>query len=425
MLVKAPKGTKDLYGTDIIYWNDLETKMRAICNDFGINEIRTPMFEYTELFKRGVGEGTDIVNKEMYTFNDMGNRSITLKPELTAPVVRAYIENGLIKENTPPTKLFYISPAFRQENVQRGRFRQFHQFGIEFYGTYNAAADAEVISTVNTLFKSIGLKNIELHINSIGCPNCRPNYNKLLKSFIAENLSNLCDTCKERYLNNPLRVLDCKNESCKEIMKNAPSILESLDDECKAHFEMFQGLLNTMEIPFIIDDKIVRGLDYYTKTVFEFISNDLGSPLAICAGGRYDNLIKMIDGEANQGAVGLAIGIERLLLIMESQLKRDEIKPKRDIYIGSIGEKAFLKSHALTYKLREAGIKADSDDIGKSVKAQMKYANKIGAKYCIILGDSEIESNKCNLKNMETGEQTEISLDIAELKNLIQKEKSK
>lgn len=424
MLTQAPKGTKDLYGAELKAWVKLEQTIRLLCEDFGINEIRTPIFEHTELFKRGVGETTDIVNKEMYTFSDMGKRSITLKPELTASVVRAYIQNGIIKENTPPTKFFYISPAFRQENVQKGRQRQFHQFGIEIFGTYNAVEDAQAISVAYTLFKRLGLKNISLHINSLGCSKCRLEYNKKLKEYISQNIDSLCDDCKKRYESNPLRVLDCKEEKCKSVMQNAPSILDSLDDECQKHFELLQKVLNQMEIPFKIDSKIVRGLDYYTRTVFEFISEDLGSQSTVCGGGRYDNLIKDIDGQTEQGAVGFAMGLERLLLIIESQLGKFEDTLKRDVFIGSIGENAFIKSHSLTYKLRQSGIKADSDDIGKSVKAQMKYANKIGSKYSMILGEDELNSNTATVKNMETGEQTKINLNniIEELKNLLVKE---
>lgn len=422
MLTQAPKGTKDLYGAEVKAWIKLEETIRLLCEDFGISEIRTPIFEYTDLFKRGVGETTDIVNKEMYTFNDMGKRSITLKPEVTSSVVRAYIENGIIKEGTPPTKFFYISPAFRQENVQKGRQRQFHQFGVEVFGTYNAVEDAQVISLAYTLFKRLGLKNIKLHINSLGCSNCRLEYNKKLKEYISQNISHLCDDCKRRYEKNPLRVLDCKEESCKNIMANAPSILDTLDDECKEHFELLQEVLTQMEIPFIIDSKIVRGLDYYTRTVFEFLSEDLGSQSTVCGGGRYDSLVKEIDGQTEQGAVGFAIGIERLLLIMEAQHGKFIDEPKRDIYIGSIGENAFIKSHALTYKLRQASIKADSDDIGKSVKAQMKYANKIGSKYSMIIGDDEINLNTATVKNMETGEQVQINLNniIEEIKKLLE-----
>lgn len=422
MLTQAPKGTKDLYGAEVKAWIKLEETIRLLCEDFGISEIRTPIFEYTDLFKRGVGETTDIVNKEMYTFNDMGKRSITLKPEVTSSVVRAYIENGIIKEGTPPTKFFYISPAFRQENVQKGRQRQFHQFGVEVFGTYNAVEDAQVISLAYTLFKRLGLKNIKLHINSLGCSNCRLEYNKKLKEYISQNISHLCDDCKRRYEKNPLRVLDCKEESCKNIMANAPSILDTLDDECKEHFELLQEVLTQMEIPFIIDSKIVRGLDYYTRTVFEFLSEDLGSQSTVCGGGRYDSLVKEIDGQTEQGAVGFAIGIERLLLIMEAQHGKFIDEPKRDIYIGSIGENAFIKSHALTYKLRQAGIKADGDDIGKSVKAQMKYANKIGSKYSMIIGDDEINLNTATVKNMETGEQVQINLNniIEEIKKLLE-----
>jgi histidyl-tRNA synthetase len=437
MLTQAPKGTKDLFGAEMTVWNQLENEIRNLCKDFGVEEIRTPVFEDTDLFARGVGETTDIVNKEMYTFKDMGDRSITLKPEGTAGCVRAYIENGFIKDATPPTKFFYIAPAFRQENVQKGRLRQFHQFGVEVFGTYSPVVDAQVISMAYTLFKRIGLKNVELHINSIGCPNCRSQYNQALKEYIGQNFSKLCPTCKERFEKNPLRVLDCKEDHCKEIMKDAPLMLHMLDEECKNHFETLQQMLKAMDIPYVIDPMIVRGLDYYTKTVFEFISTDLGSQSTVCGGGRYDGLIQTIDAVyeqdkktvvkegTKQGAVGFGMGVERLLLIIKAQKGEFVDTPSRDIYIGSIGDNALIKAHALTYLLRDAGIKADSDDIGKSVKAQMKYANKIGAKFAMVLGDDEIANSVAKLKNMETGEQLDIQLNniVEEFKNLIQNTK--
>lgn len=425
MLTQAPKGTKDLFAAEMTAWNNLEKDIRQLCHDFGVDEIRTPIFEHTELFARGVGETTDIVNKEMYTFKDMGGRDITLKPEGTAGCVRAYIENGLIKQATPPTKFFYISPAFRQENVQKGRLRQFHQFGVEIFGSYSPFVDAQVISMAYTLFKRIGLNNIELHINSIGCPNCRGKYNEALKNYIGQNYSKLCPTCKERFEKNPLRVLDCKEHNCKEIMKDAPLILDMLDEECAKHFETLKQMLEAMAIDYVIDPLIVRGLDYYTKTVFEFISTDLGSQSTVCGGGRYDGLIKTLDGEVEQGAVGFGMGIERLLLIMKAQ-KGDFVDvPSRDIYIGAIGENALIKAHALTYLLRDVGIMADSDDIGKSVKAQMKYANKIGARFSIVLGDDEINTGIAKLKDMETGEQVDINLDniVTDFRNFSDKTK--
>jgi len=444
MLTQAPKGTKDLFGAEMTAWNGLEKQIRDLCRDFGVDEIRTPVFEDTDLFARSVGETTDIVNKEMYSFRDMGNRKITLKPEGTAGTVRAYVENGFIKEATLPKKLFYIAPAFRQENVQKGRLRQFHQFGVEVFGTYAPTVDAQVISMAHTLFKRIGLNNIELHINSIGCTDCRSKYNEALKKYIGDNFSKLCDTCKERFEKNPLRVLDCKEYNCKQVMKDAPLMIDMLDEECKNHFETLQQILKAMDIPYVIDPMIVRGLDYYTKTVFEFISTDLGSQSTVCGGGRYDGLIQNIDGiyeikkeidengeeiekkvmikkGTEQGAVGFGMGIERLMLIIKAQNGEFIDSPSRDIYIGAIGETALIRAHALTYLLRDAGIMSDSDDIGKSVKAQMKYANKVGAKFSMIIGDDEINIGVAKVKNMENGEQIDINLNniVNEIKNLI------
>lgn len=403
-MIQLVKGTKDIYGAEVKAWQEIEGKMRRICETFGIGEIRTPAFEFTELFARGVGETTDIVQKEMYTFTDDGDRSLTLRPEGTAGVVRAYIEHGMHNQ-AQPTKLYYISPTFRCENTQAGRQRQFHQFGIEILGSYSAAQDAEVISVATALLEEMGVQGVELRINSLGCPECRARYNKKLKEFIGQNLDQLCDTCKERFEKNPLRVLDCKEEGCQRIVANAPSVLDCLDEECTAHFEKVQAILKENGIPFTIDPKIVRGLDYYTRTVFEFVSNGL----TVCGGGRYDGLVEQIGGKPT-GAVGFGLGIERLVMILERQHGALAETPERDVYIGSMGEAGLLKAQSLTYQLRKAGIKADCDTVERSVKAQMKYANKIGAKYSVILGDSELESGRVELKEMETGEKSEVAL---------------
>lgn len=403
-MIQLVKGTKDIYGAEVKAWQEIEGKMRRICETFGIGEIRTPAFEFTELFARGVGETTDIVQKEMYTFTDDGDRSLTLRPEGTAGVVRAYIEHGMHNQ-AQPTKLYYISPTFRCENTQAGRQRQFHQFGIEMLGSYSAAQDAEAISVATALLEELGVAGVELRINSLGCPECRARYNKKLKEFIGQNLDQLCDTCKERFEKNPLRVLDCKEEGCQKIVANAPSVLDCLDEECTAHFEKVQAILKENGIPFTIDPKIVRGLDYYTRTVFEFVSNGL----TVCGGGRYDGLVEQIGGKPT-GAVGFGLGIERLIMILERQNGAIAETPERDVYIGSMGEAGLLKAQALTYQLRKAGIKADCDTVERSVKAQMKYANKIGAKYSLILGDSELESGSVELKEMETGEKSEVAL---------------
>lgn len=403
-MIQLVKGTKDIYGNEVEVWQEVEGIMRNICDDFGIGEIRTPTFEFTELFVRGVGETTDIVQKEMYTFTDDGNRSLTLRPEGTAGVVRAYIEQGL-HNNAQPTKLYYISPTYRCENTQAGRQRQFHQFGVEMLGSYSAVQDAEAISVATTLLEALGLKNVELRMNSLGCPECRSVFHKQLKDFIGENLTNLCPTCSERFEKNPLRVLDCKEEKCQTILKDAPSILDCLDDDCVAHFEKVKTILNEMNIPFTIDSKIVRGLDYYTQTVFEFISDGL----TVCGGGRYDGLVEQCGGKPT-GAVGFGLGIERLVMILEKAKGTLEKAPYRDVYIGSMGAVGLIKAQGITLNLRKNGIKAVSDTVERGVKAQMKYANKIGAKYSLILGESEIESGEVQLKEMESGEQTIVKL---------------
>ena len=403
-MIQLVKGTKDIYGAEVKAWQEIEGKMRRICETFGIGEIRTPAFEFTELFARGVGETTDIVQKEMYTFTDDGDRSLTLRPEGTSGAARAYIEHGM-HNHAQPTKLYYISPTFRCENTQAGRQRQFHQFGIEMLGSYSAAQDAEVISVATALLEELGVEGVELRMNSLGCPECRARYNKTLKEFIGQNLDKLCPTCKERFEKNPLRVLDCKEESCQQIVANAPSVLDCLDEECTAHFQKVQNILTANGIAFTIDPKIVRGLDYYTRTVFEFVSNGL----TVCGGGRYDNLVEEIGGKPT-GAVGFGLGIERLIMILEKQHGAITETPERDVYIGSMGEKGLLKAQALTYELRKAGIQADCDTVERSVKAQKKYANKIGAKYSVILGDSELESGRAELKDMANSEKSEVAL---------------
>jgi len=407
MSLEKVRGTNDFFGKDVLLLQRIEEIMRKVCKDFNISEIRTPMFEYTEVFQRGVGETTDIVQKEMYTFEDRGNRSLTLKPEGTAGVARAFVQYGMFND-AQPTKLFYITPAFRYEKQQSNRYRQFHQFGVEMYGSYNAAADAEVISIVYEVLNRIGVNDIQLKINSLGCNECRKKYNEVLKNFIGSNLSLLCEDCKKRFEKNPLRTLDCKNEKCKKVMENAPSVLECLDEQCKEHFESLKKCLDEMAIPFIVDSKIVRGLDYYTRTVFEFVSKEAGT---ICGGGRYDNLISQCSGGKNKvGAVGFAIGMERIKNVIEKQSKCSNEFNNIDIYIGSMGEKGFLKAQSLGYKLRKAGICAEYDVMERGFKSQLKYANKINAKYMIIIGENEIDSGDVNLKNMETGQEVKIKL---------------
>ena len=410
MALKRPRGTNDFLGDKVKLMTKLEETVRDVCKSFGINEIRTPMFEYTELFQRGVGETTDIVQKEMFTFEDRGGRSLTLKPEGTAGAARAFIENGLYSE-AQPTKLFYVTPCFRNERPQAGRYKQFHQFGVEMYGTYDASADAEVISLVYEIFQRLGLKNVRLKINSLGSNECRKKYNKVLKDYIGDRLEHLCDDCKSRFEKNPLRVLDCKNKNCKEVLADAPAVLDILDEECAAHFEKLKASLEAMGIPYEVDKGIVRGL--------EFVSDEIGAQGTICGGGRYDNLVEECGGSP-MGAVGFAMGLERIMLVLEAQGLNEVDSNNPLIYIGSIGEKGALKAQEIGYDLRKAGIHAEYDTVGRSVKAQMKYADKIGAIYNVVLGDDEIANDKVRLKNMLNGEQREITLSAIEdeLKNL-------
>ncbi|MDF2613055.1 MAG: histidine--tRNA ligase [Clostridia bacterium] len=420
--IRALKGTKDIFGEDMRKWLDIEEIIRNLCDDFGFNQIRTPIFEFTKLFKRGVGETTDIVNKEMYSFIDKGENDITLKPEGTAPVVRAYLEHAMHAE-TQPTKLYYISPTFRYEKPQAGRQRQFHQFGIEMFGSDSPTADAEVIAVASTLLKRLGIRKVELHINSLGGPECRKKYNETLKAFLHTKEEHLCELCRERMDKNPLRVLDCKNEKCQQELEGAPTVLDTLGEECRAHFEKLQELLTIMDIPFIVDSSIVRGLDYYTKTVFEFISNDIGAQGTVCGGGRYDKLVEEIGGKPTP-AVGFGAGIERLLLVRDAENENVLKEASRDIFIGYRGEAAMMQAFKLVNQLRSVSISAESDHLQRSIKAQMKYANKINAKFSAIIGESELEEKSVQVKNMGTGEAVTVPFEqlTSVMKNILGKE---
>lgn len=408
MLTKAPRGTQDFFGEKMDVVNFVEDTCRKLADKFLIKELRTPTFEHTELFLRGVGETTDIVSKEMYTFMDKGDRSITLKPEGTAGAVRAYIENKMYADPMP-TKLFYLTSCFRYEKPQAGRFREFHQFGVEYFGSYDATTDIEVIAFCNNLLKELGIKTVKLHLNSLGDNECREKYNKVFKAFIDSKKDCLCDTCKERAEKNPLRTLDCKNPDCQEILKNAPVILDVLGQECKSHFETVKNGLNELNIEFIEDNRMVRGLDYYTKTVFEFVSEDIGSQGTVLGGGRYNNLIEEFGGQKT-GAFGFAMGIERASMLVQQSGRIIE-ENVADIFIGSIGENAKIKTLTIAQQLRLNGVKAQSDIVGRSVKNQMKFADKTNAKFSTIIGDSEIETNMARIKNMISGETTDVSLD--------------
>ena len=407
MITQRPKGTQDWYGSNMYKRTIIEETARRLCRTYNIKEIITPVFEHTVLFQRGVGETTDIVQKEMYTFQDKGGRSVTLKPEGTAGAARAYLENSLYAESQP-TKLFYFTQAFRYENPQSGRLRQHHQFGVEFFGSASPMAEVEIIALLMEFLEQLGIKGVKLHINSIGCKNCRKTYNEALLAFLNKNADKLCATCRERMTRNPLRVLDCKVESCKEVVKDAPRTVDYLDDECRDHFNELQKLLTELDIPFEVDTGIVRGLDYYTKTVFEFINRD---GFTLCGGGRYDNLIHEIDEKQDIPAVGFGIGIERLINELEAEKVELPKEPDVDLYVGILGREAKAAAYKLVKALRKEGLIVETDYMDRSVKAQMKYANKIGAKHTVIIGTDELASSKANIKNMETGEQTEIGLD--------------
>lgn len=414
MAIQAQKGTKDMLPNEAYKWNYIEEKLREISWEYGIREIRTPMFEATELFERGVGETTDVVQKEMYTFEDKSGRSITLKPEGTAPAVRAFIENSLYAD-AQPTKMFYFTDCFRYEKMQKGRLRQFHQYGIEVLGSKDPSIDAEVISLVMRSLSEFDIKGLSLNINSLGCPTCRAKYNEALKKYLQDNYEKLCGTCKTRFEKNPMRIIDCKEKSCKEIVKDVPVILDFICEECSDHFNKLKSYLDVMGIEYNIDPQIVRGLDYYSKTVFEVIKNGL----TVCGGGRYDYLVREIGGP-DIPAMGFAMGLERLLLLLDEDNIEIPMTNRCDLYIGTMGENAKLHTIKLAFDLRKQGVKVDIDHLGKSVKAQMKYANKIDAKYTFVIGDSEIDENKVKVKRMSDGEHFEVALsNIKEITDLV------
>lgn len=414
MEMQAPKGTKDMLPQDAYKWQYIEGVFRDVAKTYGIREIRTPMFEHTELFLRGVGDTTDIVQKEMYTFKDKGDRSVTLKPEGTASAVRAFVENRLFNE-AQPTKLYYITPAFRYENVQKGRLRQFHQLGLEAFGSKEPSMDAETISVAMDTLKKLGLKSLSLNINNLGCPNCRPKYNEALKKFLADNYDGLCDTCKSRFEKNPMRILDCKEKHCHEITKNAPIILDYVCEECHDHFEKVKEYLDILGLPYTIDPGIVRGLDYYTKTIFEILTSDF----TVCGGGRYDKLIEELGGP-DMPAVGFGMGIERLIMTLKKEGIEIPNENLFDLYIGARGDEERKFAFKLASNLRILGVKCEINHMGRSVKAEMKYANKLGAAFTTIIGEDEIKNNKITLKRMSDGETFEVSLEnLEEIKNIV------
>ena len=409
MLSKAPRGTKDITPKDVYKWHYVEKKFREICALYGYEEIRTPIFEHTEVFARSVGDTTDVVQKEMYSFTDRGDRQLSLKPEGTAGVIRSFIENKMYAD-TQPTKLYYITPCFRYERPQAGRQRQFHQFGIEVLGSDGPSVDAEVISLAVKFFNEMGLKNLSVNINSVGCPTCREEYNRKLKEYLDKKVDVLCETCLERKDKNPMRVIDCKNPHCKENLQDIPFMIDHLCEDCKDHFDKLQTYLKEMDINYVVDKTIVRGLDYYKKTAFEIISNDIGSQSTVCGGGRYDGLVEMLGGPKGISGIGFALGAERLLLTLENNNIEIENPKSTDIYIATIGDAAKTKSFKLIKDLRTNHISADNDHLDKSLKAQFKYSDKLNAKYTVVIGDDELANDTATLKNMKTSEQTTIKL---------------
>ena len=409
MNIQAPKGMKDILPKDSYKWHYIESNMRFVAESFGFREVRTPVVEHTELFLRGIGDTTDVVQKEMYTFTDKGNRSITLKPEGTAGVVRQFIENKLYAE-PQPTKMYYLNcPVFRYEKPQAGRLREHHQFGVELFGGPDASADAEVITLALELLGKLGVTDTALHINSIGCPQCRPKYAVALKEYYKDHINDICEDCRARLEKNPLRLLDCKNEKCKQYAANASTIIEYICDDCKAHFALLQAYLTDIGVQFTINPRIVRGLDYYTKTVFEIISTNIGAQGTVCGGGRYDGLVEEIGGPSLAG-VGFGMGMERLLLVMEHAGVSIPEPKQFDLYIAHHGSDAKRVAFKMAIALRKRGVKTELDHANRSIKAQFKYADKLGVKYVAIIGDEELSSNTIKIKNMQNGTQKSISM---------------
>lgn len=399
-MINIPKGTKDVLPSESYKWHCLEDTLRACASRYNAREIRTPVFEHTELFVRSIGDGTDVVSKEMYTFEDKGGRSITLKPEGTAPVARSFVENSLDALSLP-LKMYYLIPAFRYERPQAGRLREFHQFGLEVYGATSPYLDLDCISFAYDALTELGIKGVKLRLNSIGCPECRKTYTAALKAYFADRLNEMCDTCKERYDRNPLRLLDCKSPVCKSVAAGAPKITDYLCDDCRAHHEKLCALLDASGIPYEIDENIVRGLDYYTRTVFEFVTEELGAQGTVCGGGRYDNLVSEVGGKPT-GCVGFAIGLERILMLMEKQ-GVDFCEERPTVFVMSQSSAQTDACIDLVRDLRRAGVSADTEMTGRSLKAQFKYADKIRARYGIVIGETEIETKQVKIKNLSDG----------------------
>lgn len=409
MAIIAPKGTKDTLPEQVYRWHYVEKKFSETAAKYGFKEIRTPIFEHTELFQRGVGDTTDIVQKEMYTFEDYGHRSLTLKPEGTSPAARAHVEHKIFAE-VQPTKYYYITPCFRYEKPQSGRLRAFHQFGIEIFGTNDMIADAETICLGYDFLQEMGITGIKLKINSVGCPTCRAKHREALKKFLEPEYDKLCNTCKDRYVRNPMRILDCKSEICQEIVKEAPDMIDFLCEECETAFDQLKSNLDAMGIEYFVDPRIVRGLDYYTKTAFEFVKATNGTQGTVCGGGRYDHLIEEIGGPAIPG-VGFGLGIERLLMLMEEEGVEIPEPEKTKVFIAVMGDAAKAFGLKMLRDLRRNGISAEMDDLARNIKGQFKYANRIGAKYTVVIGDNELEAGVVSIKDMEKSQQREVKIE--------------
>lgn len=408
LLTQGPKGTQDLFPKDTARWQRVEEVMRSEAALYGIGEVRTPVFEHTELFLRGVGDTTDVVEKQMYSFEDKGGRSISLRPEGTAGVVRAMLQSGIYNDGYP-LKLYYFTSCYRYEKPQAGRMREFKQFGVEMFGTAEPVADAQLILLAKGIFDRLGVQNLSLELNSIGCPECRARYQKALKDYFEAHREEMCLTCLSRLERNPMRILDCKSPVCAKIGQDAPTILDYLCEDCENHFSGVKAFLDENSVEYRINSRIVRGLDYYTRTVFEFISGDLGAQSTVCGGGRYDGLVEEMGGKPTPG-LGFGLGMDRLMLVLEAQ--KIEFPGERgcEIYIASMGETALKKAMVLVQRLRSCGVAADCDLCMRGLKAQMKYASKIGAAYTLVIGEEELQNEKAELKDMDSGEKTKISL---------------
>ena len=408
VITQAPRGTEDVLPEEAVQWQVIEAVMRSEASLHGFGEVRTPVFEHTELFQRGVGDTTDIVQKEMYTFLDKGGRSVTLRPEGTSGAARAMLEHG-VYNNGLPVKFYYFTSCYRYEKAQKGRLREFHQFGAEMYGSADPLADAEVILLGSSIFERFGLKDVRLEINSIGCPECRAKYLEALRAYFEDRKGELCETCLGRLERNPMRILDCKSPVCSAIAQGAPRMLDYLCDGCREHFESVKQALDAVGVAYTVNPSIVRGLDYYTRTVFEFLAPIDGKELAVCAGGRYDGLIEELGGQS-MPALGFGLGMERLLLLLKQQSVELPGADPCEIFIASLGQPAKLAAFRLCDTLWKSSVQAACDVNARGLKAQMKYADKIGAKYCLVLGDDELAAGKAELKNMKTGEKKKISL---------------